>query len=71
MLHVDCKLSNHREKHVTHSHGRLRDYLLHKYEDLPEYLRDNFYITEGYRVHFDVKLCFHSLFRWHNGAYLK
>lgn len=39
---------------------------LHKYEDLPEYMKDNHYITDGYRVHFTYKLCVQSLFRWHN-----
>ena len=37
-----------------------------KYEELPEYLRDNEYILDYYRCEWPLKDTFLSVFSWHN-----
>ena len=36
------------------------------FSDLPEYLQDNEFITQGYRIDYSIRDTFTSLFRLHN-----
>jgi len=43
-----------------------KSYMLHAYDELPAWMKDNHFIRTGYRVQFSVALCFKSLFKLHN-----
>ncbi|XP_045213790.1 progestin and adipoQ receptor family member 3-like isoform X1 [Mercenaria mercenaria] len=43
-----------------------KDITLHKYQDIPEFLQGNPYVTEGYRVSLPFSLCLKSMFVWTN-----
>lgn len=43
-----------------------KDYELHQFVHLPDYLRHNPHITHGYRVNLTLKQTTFSLFHWHN-----
>ena len=44
-----------------------RDYDLHHYQNVPDYLKHNEYIHHGYRADIGLSRSFKSLFHWHNG----
>lgn len=44
----------------------MKDYDLHHYMHLPDYLKHNPHITHGYRVNLSFKQTTYSLFHWHN-----
>lgn len=37
-----------------------------KFHELPDHLKDNFYIFSGYRAHYNFSQCFKSIFAIHN-----
>lgn len=39
---------------------------LWRYDEIPEYLKDNDFIWTGYRVHLTFKMCIRSILKWHN-----
>lgn len=43
-----------------------RDYVLHQYQQLPDFLKHNPHIHTGYRVNLTVKQTTFSFFHWHN-----
>lgn len=60
------EVKNRGEKQSSNKQGKRRSYALMSYKELPDYMKDNEFILNYYRVNWSLKEAFFSIFRWHN-----
>lgn len=65
----DEDLDDRNAHNAKHFRGCGKDYPLHPFENVPEYLKHNEYIVNGYRVDIGFVRSLKSLFHWHNGMF--
>ena len=47
-----------------------KDYPLKRFNEIPNYMKHNRFVINGYRVHLTVKQTIASLFHLHNGTFI-
>lgn len=58
--------SNEKKKKNSSKKKIQKEYPLLRYDELPEYMKDNEFILNYYRSDWPLKQAFFSLFHWHN-----
>lgn len=66
LLVASIKKKNKNKNKKTVNQGTRTEYPLLRFEDLPEYMKDNEFILNYYRADWPLKQALFSLFRWHN-----
>lgn len=54
------------EKDICKKKRKKKKYLLVRYNELPEYMKENEYILNHYRSEWPISRAFLSIFSWHN-----